>query len=353
MDADRIYLDHNATTPMLPAVREAVAEAWERAWANPMSPHAHGRAAAAALDRAREQVAALVGKEPRDVIFTSGATEANGAVLGGLVDEARPLVIASAVEHPSVRAWSHLEAPVGSDGIVDLDALAALLDEHAGRVAVVTVMAANNETGVMQPTEAVHALCRERGVVYHCDATQLPGKAPFRVSADLVTLSAHKFGGPKGVGAFVGRPRPHRPLLRGGGQERGLRSGTHNVPGIVGMGVAASLAGAEDPAKRDAIEAAARRLGGRVVGEGSPRLPNTSCVVFDVPGDVLAVALDLEGVSVSSGSACESGAATTSAVLKAMGWTGRPVRFSTGPATGEVGPAIAALERVLARARSG
>jgi cysteine desulfurase len=339
-----LYLDHNATTPLLAEARRAMDDAHDGAWANPASAHSWGREASAMLERARADVAALVGRKPADVTFTSGATEANSWLLGS----AKGRIVATAVEHPSVRDWATDLVRVDGRGVLDLDAFADALGDD---VAIASVMAANNETGVMQPLTEVRALTRARGIPLHVDATQLPGKVPFQVDADFITLSAHKFGGPKGVGVLVG-DRPPAPMLRGGSQERGRRAGTVNVPGIAGMGAAARIARERmiEPPARDRLEAAVRALGGRVVGEGAPRLPNTSLVLFDVPGDLVVMALDLAGIGASTGSACSSGAHEPSFVLAAMGLEGVPVRFSLGWDS-DVVPVLDALPAVLERIR--
>jgi cysteine desulfurase len=214
------------------------------------------------------------------------------------------------------------------------------------------VMAANNETGVLQPIAAIAARCAHHGLPLHCDASQLPGRLPVDLPVDLLTLSSHKMGGPRGAGALLLRPARMaalQPRIRGGPQERGLRGGTENVPAIAGMGEAARLAGRTAPGPRDQLEAACKRLGGRILGEGAPRLPNTTAVLFDRPGDLIVMGLDLDGVCASTGSACASGAAEPSHVLAAMGLQGVPVRFSFGPDATDPAEAIAALERVLAR----
>lgn len=353
-----LYLDHNASVPMPAAVQAAVCRALAELPGNSHSAHGLGRAAAAAVEQARARVGELLGRSARQVCFTSGATEANAWALQGLRQAARdrgverPLILASAVEHESVRAWADLLVSVDGRGVVDLGALDALLAAHEGRVAAVSVMAANNETGVIQPLDQVAIRCRAVGVPLHCDAAQAPGRiglAP-TTAATLVTLSAHKLGGPQGVGALVGALHPP-PLLRGGAQERGARAGTVPVAAVVGMGEAARLCRPMDPGPRDRLEAAAVALGGEVMGEGAPRLPNTSCLLFDVPGDLLVMGLDLEGVAASAGAACSSGAAVESHVLRAMGRPGLPLRLSLGPDQ-DPSPAIAALTRVLARARA-
>ena len=220
-----IYLDYNATCPLLPAARAAMLDATDRLWANPSSPLSAGREAARAVDQARRQVAALTDRDPRDVIFTSGATEANALALTGLRTEARPMVWTSAVEHPSALAWADTTLPVDAAGVLDLDALSDALARSGHRVAVVSVMAANNETGVLQPVAEIAAMVRAAGAVFHCDATQIPGRLPVRLDADLITLSAHKLGGPRGVGRARPRSRRHARLRRKLGRgRRGVRA---------------------------------------------------------------------------------------------------------------------------------
>ena len=328
-----------------------MADARATAWANPFSPHGPGRAAADALDRARAQVAALLGRPAAAVSFTGGATEANSWTLSRAPTPERPEVLVSAVEHPSVRAWATGAIPVDARGVVQLDALDRLLRASAHRTAVVSVMLANNETGVVQPVAEVARVCAAHGVPFHCDASQAPGRIDVSgLPADWITLSAHKFGGPRGIGALVA-DQPPPALLRGGPQERGRRAGTPDVVAAVGMAAAAAeLAELVDPGPRDALERACVRLGAEVLGAGAPRLPNTTAVLFDVPGEMVVIGLDLEGISVSTGSACSSGAAEPSHVLAAMGREGVPVRLSLGPDS-DVDAAIAALERVLGRIR--
>lgn len=340
-----IYLDHNATSPLRTAALEAMVP-WFGAPANPFSQHGLGRAAAAAVDKARAQVAALAGWHREGVYFTSGATEANTTVLS------RGRWMVSAVEHPSVLVWADSLLPVDSAGRVRLDVLAAhgVLEGYSG----LSVMLANNETGVVAPIVELAALARRAGVLLHVDASQAPGRIPMRIDADFVTLSAHKFGGPQGVGALLARPGlSPEPLLRGGPQERGRRAGTHNVAGVVGMGAAAAATfEAMSPARRDRLERSLVAMGGRVAGAEADRLPNTSCVAFDgVEAADLVMALDLEGVATSAGSACSSGSPEPSHVLRAMGFAGSAVRFSLDADTtdAEVDAAAAAVARVLAR----
>jgi cysteine desulfurase len=323
------YLDHNATTPVRPEVIAAVAEALALG-GNPSSVHASGRAARRAVEAARREVAALVGADDDEIVFVSGGSEANHLALNG-TDRAR--VIVSAIEHDSVlRARPDAEiALVDRAGIVDIEALAALLAADA-RPALVSVMAANNETGILQPLEAIAEIAHAHGALLHCDAVQAAGKLPFgraRLGADLLSLSAHKLGGPQGVGALVvARQVAVRAVHAGGGQESGRRAGTENVPGIVGFGRAARLAAGElaayaglaalrDDAQRALIGLAPAS---RVFGTESRRLPNTLCLTM--PGVAAAtqvMALDLAGVMVSAGSACSSGKVRPSHVLAAMG----------------------------------
>ncbi len=338
----RAYLDHNATTPVRPEVAEAVARALALP-GNPSSIHAEGRAARAALEAARDAVAALV--DGGRVVFTSGGTEAANAVLsGGLAREgmaAPTRLLIGATEHPCVMAGHRFPdqaveiLPVEASGLIDRDAMRSALERLAGESVLVSVHAANNETGVVQPLAEIAALARAHGnALVHSDAVQAVGKIPIDIGAlglDALTLSGHKFGAPKGVGAVIlaDGVRLGAPLLRGGGQEGRLRGGTENLPGIVGLGAAAGIARAEAPALaarlagwRDALEARLRRIVPDLVvfGEGAPRLPNTIC--FAVPGLEAATALmslDLAGVAVSSGSACASGKVARSPVLAAMG----------------------------------
>ncbi len=348
----RVYLDHNATSPLRAGARAAIEVAWTHAWANPGSAHRDGQAAASALERARGELAHVLGVSSKDVHFTSGATEANAWVLRGLPTPDRPRVLCSAVEHPSVRVWATDLVPVDGQGRVRVDALEALLSSVSDEVAVVSVMGANNETGVVQPISEVLACCRAAGVPFHCDATQLPGKLPVPIEPDHVSLTAHKVGGPRGCGALVSR-RPPPPLIEGGGQERGARAGTVAVPLVAGFAAAMKEPPMDVGHLRDELEHACRSMGGHVVGAGAPRLPNTLFVRFDVPGDLVVIGLDLLGISASTGSACSSGSPGSSAVLRAMGQSGIPVRFSLGPDTtqGQIQRASDALASVLARAR--
>jgi cysteine desulfurase len=343
MDASRTYLDHNATAPMRPEVAQAVVRALALS-GNASSVHAEGRAARAAVERAREQVAALVGAQARDVVFTSGGTEAANAVLSPSLRPARgggaSLFLPGAGEHVCVleghrfRADPVARIPVDPDGIVDLAWLEARLAKHDGG-ALVSVQVANNETGTIQPVAEAAALVHARGGMLHSDAVQAAGRIPVDIAglgADVLTLSAHKLGGPKGVGAMVfasDRIEISERLVRGGGQERGRRGGTENVAGIVGFGLAAEIAGRDLQSEaarvarlRDALEVQTRTVAAEAVifGEAVARLPNTTA--FAVPGlkaETALIALDLDGIAVSSGSACSSGKVRRSHVLEAMG----------------------------------
>ena len=332
--SERFYLDYNATAPLRPEVREAMIDALALT-GNPSSVHAEGRAARAAIDSAREQVAALVGSRPEDVILTGGGTEANALALYPRPNDWHYFV--SAIEHPSVLAnvsAENRQIPVNSDGVVDLDWLAAALEEtgeNAGRP-FVSLMLANNETGAIQPVRRAAEIVHAAGGVIHTDAVQAPGRMPLDINelgVDLLTLSAHKIGGPKGVGALViRRGTAIEPMLKGGGQEGRRRAGTENVAGIVGFGIAAEMAReyAGNARKledlRRQLEEGARSLVAEtvVVSAAVPRLPNTSCIaVAGAKAETLVIGLDLEGVAVSAGSACSSGKVEASHVLTAMG----------------------------------
>lgn len=321
------YLDHNATTPLVPEAMVAMRGAMERC-GNPSSVHSAGRHARRLVEDAREQVARVVGADPADVVFTSGGTEANVMALAGC---GRSRVLVSAVEHPSViRAIDAPEVvPVDTHGVVRLDALEAML-AASGEPALVSVMLANNETGVLQPVAQVSALARAYGAWVHCDAVQAPGRIVIDVRAlgvHLLSLSAHKLGGPAGIGALVVSPDVTlRPLSRGGGQERGRRAGTENVIGIAGFGAAAQTSLSARPDRiarlRDGLDRdlRARCPEATIFGGDVPRLPNTTCVAMPgVDSEVQVIAFDLEGVGVSAGAACSSGKVSRSAVLQAMG----------------------------------
>ena len=372
------YLDHNATSPLRDECRAAMECAWSIG-GNPSSVHGNGRAARAVIENAREQVARLAGARTQDLIFTSGGTEANalalwGAVRGALeTGERITRLFVSAVEHDSVLANAaaiaertsgvRLETiPVTSDGIVDVEALRVLLREGKGR-ALIAVMAANNETGAIQPIEEVAASLKEYEALLFVDAVQAFGKIPFSVSlADYVSLSAHKIGGPQGVGALLVREGvPLAAVVLGGGQERGLRAGTENVGGIAGFGAAAAAASPLSPALRDRFEAELKGIAPDTVffACNVTRLPNTSNFALpSVRAETALMALDLDGVMLSSGSACSSGKVRSSHVLRAMGvaeaLAGSALRASFGwnSQSDDVDAAIAAISNLLSRVSS-
>ena len=358
---DRIYLDWNATAPLRPQARAAALTALDSS-GNPSSVHAEGRAARRLIEEAREKVAALVAAEPRNVVFTSGGTEANMLALtpaSGPDGKAPDRLLISALEHPSVLAGGRFAAaavqrvPATGDGRIDLAALADALAALEGRRALVSLMLANNETGVVQPVSEAARLTHEAGGVLHVDAVQAAGRIPCDINAigaDLLTLSGHKIGAPKGVGAVVRRdagvPFP-APLIKGGGQERGARAGTENVAGIAAFGAAAAAALVDLGADagdmrtlRDRLEAGLRSASPDIVvfGAGAERLPNTTLFALNgMKAETAVIAFDLEGVAVSSGAACSSGKVQPSHVLAAMGvppeLARAAVRVSLGPTT--------------------
>ncbi|HYH21008.1 MAG TPA: cysteine desulfurase family protein [Azospirillum sp.] len=360
----RVYLDYNASAPLKPAVKAAVAAALDLI-GNPSSVHGHGRAARRALDEARGAVAALAGVAPTRVVFTSGGTEANNLALRGFPGRR---VLVSAVEHDSVLgAVPDAERlPVDAHGVVDLMALERRLAE--GGPALVSLQRVNNETGVIQPVVEAARIAHAHGAVLHCDAVQAAGRLPLGMAAlgaDLITLSAHKIGGPAGAGALlVGEGLDPQPLLRGGGQERRRRAGTENLLGLVGFGAAAALA-AEDLARaadlavlRDSLQAQVLNSvpGVRVMGAGAERVGNVACLALPgVPGETQVMALDLAGISVSAGAACSSGKVKVSHVLAAMGadaaTAGSAVRVSLGWGSGaaDVERFVAAYAAMAAR----
>jgi len=348
------YLDYNATAPVKPGVAEVVADALS-VGGNPTSVHRSGRAARTLVDRARDQIAALVNAAAETVVFTSGGTEANNLALAGFAGTGRRLVV-SAIEHASVAVVGDKlgaeTVPVDADGIIDLQALDVILASDP-TPALVSLMLANNETGVIQPVAAAAEISHKHGALLHCDAVQGPGRLALdmkSLGADLLTLSAHKLGGPQGVGALVVGAAAHElnAVQLGGGQERGLRPGTENVPGIAGFGFAAELAEADleqvsgIAALRDGMEAELATIAPEltIAGGNAPRLCNTSTII--APGldsETQIMALDLAGVSVSAGAACSSGKVASSTVLAAMGMSdeqsGCAIRVSMGPDSSE------------------
>jgi cysteine desulfurase len=344
--SEQAYLDWNATAKLRPEAREAVFAALD-AGGNASSVHGAGRTARRLVEQARERVAALVGVMPREVVFTSGGTEANVLALNPALGD---VLLISAIEHPSVRAGGRFaaveEVPARADGVVDLDALKRRLEGVSRPL--VSIMLANNETGVVQPVAQAAELVHAASGLLHVDAVQGPGRiaCDFKaLGADLMTLSAHKIGGPQGAGVLIKRDTLDLdPQMKGGGQERGARAGTENVAGIAGFGAAAAAVGRNwrDEAVamvslRDRLESGLKAIAPQAVifGEAVTRLPNTT--LFAVPGvkaETAVIALDLEGVAVSSGAACSSGKVTPSHVLAAMGvpvgLTRGAIRLSVG-----------------------
>jgi len=354
----RVYFDYNATTPLAPEAAEAVVRATRELFGNASSVHHFGQQAKAALDESRSAVAALINGDPSEIVFTSGGTEADNFAIRGAAEAIEPTgrrhLVASAIEHEAVlntlkalarRGWRTTLVPVDQSGVVSPDRVREAVTEET---ALVSVMHANNEIGTIQPIAELAAIAHERGAVLHTDAVQSVGKIPVDVRAlgiDLLALSAHKFNGPKGAGVlWVKRGTRMQPLLTGGKHERNRRAGTENVAAIAGLGVAAQLAlskmGAEAArvaGLRDRLEAGILREvpGATLNGTREDRVPNTTNISFDrVEAESLLIALDLEGVAVSTGSACSSGTLEPSHVLRAMGLpahrTQNSLRFSLG-----------------------
>jgi cysteine desulfurase len=354
----RVYFDYNATTPLSPDATEVVVRTTREVFGNASSVHLFGQQAKATLDEARSAVAGLVNGDSSEVIFTSGGTESDNFAIRGVAEALEPLgrrhLIGSAIEHEAVlntlralarRGWTVTLLPVDRSGITSA---AALREAVTDQTAIVSVMHANNEIGTIQPIAELAAVAHERGALFHTDAVQSAGKIPIDVRAlgvDLLSLSAHKFNGPKGAGAlWVKRGTRMLPIMTGGKHERNRRAGTENVPAIAGFGTAALLAAGKLTAEsvrltalRDRLEAGILRSvpGTAVNGAVRPRVPNTTNISFDrVEAESLLIALDLEGVAVSTGSACSSGTLEPSHVLKAMGLpahrTQNSLRFSLG-----------------------
>jgi cysteine desulfurase len=376
----RVYLDYNATTPPAPAVTDAVVQATRDTFGNASSVHHFGQQAKAAMDEARSAVALIHG-DPSEIVFTSGGTEADNFAIRGAAEAievtGRKHLIASAIEHEAVlntlralarRGWRTTLLPVDHSGVVSPDRLREAI---AADTALVSVMHANNEIGTIQPIAALAAIAHEHGALMHTDAVQSAGKIAVDVRAlgvDLLSLSAHKFNGPKGAGVlWIKRGTRMQPIATGGKHERNRRAGTENVPAIAGLGVAARLAGAKlapeaarVSALRDRLEAGILRgvPGTAVNGAPDARVPNTTNISFDrVEAESLLIALDLEGIAVSTGSACSSGTLEPSHVLKAMGLpshrTQNSLRFSLGMFTTEeeVDRVIDVLPRLVEKLR--
>jgi cysteine desulfurase len=346
MNRPESYLDWNATAPLRPEAAAAITAALAHC-GNPSSVHRWGRAARQMVERAREAVASLVGGDPEGVVFVSGGTEANHLALLG---SGRERILVSAIEHSSgLQAAPNAERiAVDADGIVDLVRLEEQLAADP-RPALVSVMLANNETGIIEPVAEIAAIAHRHGTLFHCDAIQAAGKIPVDVAsidADLLSLSAHKLGGPPGIGALIVRGSAElMPMIRGGGQERGRRAGSENLPGIAGFAAAAaaanSLTGYDRIRElRDGLEASllATAPEAFVIGAAAPRLPNTAAIaLLGVSAETQVIALDLDGVMVSAGAACSSGKVGPSHVLQAMGLppeiAGCTIRVSLGWST--------------------
>jgi cysteine desulfurase len=377
----RVYFDYNATTPLAPEVIESLAVASREIFGNASSIHRFGQQAKAMLDEARSGVATLLGGDPSEVVFTSGGTEADNFAIRGAADALEPTprrhLIASAIEHEAVlntlkalarRGWRTTLLPLDQSGVVSPDRLREAIGPDT---ALVSVMHANNEIGTIQPIAALAEIAHQHGALMHTDAVQSAGKIPIDVrtlGVDLLSLSAHKFNGPKGAGVlWIKRGTRLQPTMTGGRHERNRRAGTENVPAIAGLGVAARLAQARLGAGAIRIAALRDRLeeqilaavpGTAVNGARDARVPNTTNISFDrVEAESLLIALDLEGVAVSTGSACSSGTLEPSHVLKAMGLpahrTQNSLRFSLGmfSTEAEVDYVVSILPRLVEKLR--
>jgi len=378
----RIYLDHNATTPVDRVAADAMMRALEHLFGNASSVHYYGQQAKAAIDDARSAVAALIGAEPAEVIFTSGGTEADNFAIRGAAEAlevtGRRHLITSGIEHEAVlntfkalakRGWRTTVLPLDATGLVAPDRLRGVMTDDT---ALVSIMHANNEIGTIQPIGELAAIAHAHGALFHTDAVQSAGKIPVNVrtlGVDLLALSGHKFYGPKGIGAlWVKRGVRLSPFLSGGKQERNRRAGTENVPGAVGMGVAAGLAMQKMPGEAARLSALRDRLENGILssvpntevnGARDARVPNTTNISFDrIEAESLLIALDLEGVAVSTGSACSSGTLEPSHVLKAMSLSSHraqnSIRFSLGASNTEeqIDRVIEILPRIVAKLRS-
>ena len=378
----RIYLDYNATTPVHPEVADSMVAVLREEFGNPSSVHHFGQRAKAVVDQARSAVAALIGADSSEVVFTSGGTESDNFAIRGTAEvlerTGRRHLVACAIEHEAVlntlkaltrRGWESTLLPVGETGVVLPDDLRTALRDDT---ALVSVMHANNEIGTIQPIAELARIAHERGALFHSDAVQSAGKIPVDVKTlgvDLLSISAHKCYGPKGVGAiWIRRGLRILPLVTGGKHERNRRAGTENVVGIVGMGTAAILArarmadeGFRVAVLRDRLETGVLcAVRGTVVnGARTSRVPNTTNICFDrTEAESLLIALDLDGIAVSTGSACSSGTLEPSHVLKAMGFpshrTQNSIRFSLGAATtaADVDRVIAVLPGLVEKLRS-
>jgi cysteine desulfurase len=378
----RIYFDHNATTPVDAAVVEAVSRTLTSEFGNASSVHHFGQRAKAVLDDARSAVATLVGGEPSEIVFTSGGTESDNFALRGVAEALEPTgrrhLIASSIEHEAIlttlkalarRGWTVTLLPVDATGVVRPEALVEAITDTT---ALVSVMHANNEIGTIQPIAELARIAHGRGALFHTDAVQSVAKIPVAVGAlglDLLSLSAHKFNGPKGVGAlWIKRGARVSAILTGGKHERNRRAGTENVPGIAGLGVAARLAMDKSTSEGQRLATLRNRLeeaileavpGTAINGAREQRVPNTTNISFDaVEAESLLIALDLEGVAVSTGSACSSGTLEPSHVLRAMGLpahrTQNSIRMSLGAGNteAEVDYVVSKLPAIVDKLRS-
>jgi cysteine desulfurase len=373
----RVYFDNNATTPVLPEVFEAMRPYFAEHFGNASSIHHHGQETRAAVERARDSVAALLGCRPSEVVFTSGGTEGDNLAIFGLAREGDH-VISSTIEHHAVlNSCKHLESagcevtrvPVNGRGQVDPDDVRRALRPSTK---LISIMMANNETGVLQPVEEIGKIAAEADVYFHTDAVQAAGKVPIdvnRIACDLLSISGHKMHAPQGVGAlYVRKGTILQPMLYGGSHERSRRAGTENVPGIIGLGKAAEIAkAAMDRGDLARMAAMRDRIQERILGEveaagvngaGAPRVPNTTNIYFDyIEGEALVIALDLKGLAVSTGAACSSGAIEPSHVLTAMGLppdrARASLRFSLGKQNteDEVAFALSLVPGTVARLR--
>ena len=381
-DRMRIYLDHNATTPVDPAVAEAMSSALTNLFGNPSSVHYYGQQAKAALDAARSGISALLGAEPAEMVFTGSGTESDNMAIRGVAEALEPTgrrhLITSGIEHEAVlntfkalarRGWSTTLLPMDASGIVSAE---RLRDAITDRTALVSVMHANNEIGTIQPIAELAQIAHEHGALFHTDAVQSAGKIPVTIAAlgvDALSVSAHKFYGPKGVGAlWVRRGVRLVPTSTGGKQERNRRAGTENTVGIIGMGVAAELAAKKLTAEATRLAALRDRLENGILdsvpntevnGARDQRVPNTTNISFDhVEAESLLIALDLEGIAVSTGSACSSGTLEPSHVLRAMNVpthrAQNSIRFSLGASNTaeQIDRVIAVIPKVVAKLRS-
>jgi cysteine desulfurase len=378
----RVYFDYNATTPLADEVADTVTKVSREVFGNASSVHHFGQQAKAVLDDARSAICALVGADPSELVFTCGGTESDNAAIRGVAEameaSGRRHLVASAIEHEAVlntfkalarRGWETTLIPLDGRGIVSVDRVREAITD---RTALVSVMHANNEIGTIQPIREIAEAAHARGALAHTDAVQSTGKIPVNVrelGVDLLSLSAHKFNGPKGAGAlWVKRGTRVLPILTGGKHERNRRAGTENVPALAGLGVAARLAAAKLATEATRVAALRDRLergilsgvsGTMVNGDTTLRVPNTTNISFDrVEAESLLIALDLEGIAVSTGSACSSGTLEPSHVLRAMGFpahrTQNSLRFSLGlySTEQEVDAVVAVLPRLVEKLRT-